>query len=245
LPNRARNWSPDIPLCLGMVVTGSLAHKRTWHHSKEVDLMAWGGENQVQNRRKTSHLPCFSSFSVVSLSLSLSLSLLSPSQLCLQPPPPLSPPAGQPSSPPHFSLSTDASPFFSTTAAAYQYHHFCFLPSLAPAAATSAPTSTSTIGFTTIISINPAPHQWQSSHRDLLSLLLPAFLSPLQPFLLPPTADSGHHHLSRRPLSHRPNHLITTETPTPGNFLLPALPLSSSSWLLHAEFISACNEPIN
>ena len=44
------------------------------------------------------------------------------------------------------------------------------------------PTSTATTGFTTIISINPAPHQWQSSDRDLLSLLLPAFLSPLQLF---------------------------------------------------------------
>jgi len=44
------------------------------------------------------------------------------------------------------------------------------------------PTSTATTGFTTIISINPAPHQWQSSDHDLLSLLLPAFLSHLQLF---------------------------------------------------------------
>jgi hypothetical protein len=36
-----------------------------------------------------------------------------------------------------------------------------------------------------------------------------------------------------------------TETPTSGNFLLPALPLSSSSWLLHAEFISTCSKLIN
>ena len=130
-------------------------------------------QNWVQIRRKTSHLPCFSSFSAVSLSL------LSPSQSCLHPPPPFSPPARQPSSPPHFSLSTNASPFSSTAAVAHQHRHFHFLPSPAPVAATSAPTSTSTTGFTTIISINPAPHQWQSSHRDLLSLLLPTFLSPL------------------------------------------------------------------
>jgi len=146
----------------------------------------------------------------------------------------------------HISPSPLISSFFSSTAvAAYQHHHFRFLPSPAPAAATSAPTSTSTNSFTTIISINPALHQWQSSHRDLLSLLLPAFLSPLQLFLIPPTADSSHHHLSRRPLSHRPNHLIMTETPTSGNFLLPALPLSSSSWLLHAKFISTCSKLIN
>jgi len=53
-----------------------------------------------------------------------------------------------------------------------------------------------------------------------LSLLLPASLSPLQLLLPPPTADSGHHHLSRRLLSHRPNHLITSEIPMPGNFLI-------------------------
>jgi len=44
LPNCARNWSPDIPLHLGMVVTGSLAHKRKWHHSKE----ATSGNLQLQ-----------------------------------------------------------------------------------------------------------------------------------------------------------------------------------------------------
>jgi hypothetical protein len=60
-------------------------------------------------------------------------------------------------------------------------------------------------------------------------------------FPLPPTANSGHHHLSWRLLSHRPNHLITSETPTPGNFLLPALPLASLAWPLHAEFIFACS----
>jgi len=77
----------------------------------------------------------------------------------------------------------------------------------------------------------PTDHQAATA---ALSLLLPAVLSPLQLFLLPPIANSSHHHLSRRFLSHRPNHLITSETPTLGNFLLPASPLSSSSWLLHA-----------
>jgi len=59
------------------------------------------------------------------------------------------------------------------------------------------PTSTITTGFTTVISINPTPHQWQSSDRDLLSLLLLAFLSPLQLFsssshsqLRPPSPQS-------------------------------------------------------
>jgi hypothetical protein len=88
------------------------------------------------------------------------------------------------------------------------------------------------------------PTQRPTNHQAAiaaLSLLLPAFLSPLQLFLLPPTADSDHHHLSRRLLSNRPNHLVTPETPTPGNFLLPASPRSSSSWLLHAEFIYACS----
>jgi len=60
---------------------------------------------------------------------------------------------------------------------------------------------------------NTTTNRPPSSYCGSLSLLLPAFLSPLQPFLLPPTADSGHHHLSRRLLSHRPNHLIMPETP--------------------------------
>jgi len=60
-----------------------------------------------------------------------------------------------------------------------------------------SPTSTATTGFTTVISINPAPHQWQSSDRDLLSLLLPAFLSPLQLF-----SSSSHSQL--RPQSPQP-----------------------------------------
>jgi len=80
-----------------------------------------------------------------------------------------------------------------------------------------------------------------SSHRDSLSSPSSLSLSSANFFLLPPLAESGHHSLSRRLLSHRPNHLITSETPTPGNFLLPTSPLSSSSWLLHAEFISTCS----
>jgi hypothetical protein len=58
-------------------------------------------------------------------------------------------------------------------------------------------------------------------------------------------ADSGHHHLSRRLPSHRPNHLVTSETPTPGNFLLLALPLSSSSWLLQNSFLHATTKLIS
>jgi len=138
-----------------------------------------------------------------------------------------------------------SSPFSSTAATAHQHHHFRFLPSWAPATATSASTSISITSFTTIISINLAPHQWQRSHRDLLSLLLLAFSLSSVTF-----SSSSHNrlrlpHLSQRPLNHQPNHLITTETLTPGNFLLPALPLSSSSWLLHIEFIFACSKLIN
>jgi len=62
-------------------------------------------------------------------------------------------------------------------------------------------TFTTTTGFTTVISINLAPHQWQSSHRDL----------------------------SRSFLSHWPNILSMSETPKPNNFLFPTLPLSSCS----------------
>ena len=82
-----------------------------------------------------------------------------------------------------------------------------------------------------------------SNHHDSLSLSSPSSLSLSSAnfFLFPPLAESGHHSLSRHLLSHRPNHLITSETPTPVNFLLPTSPLSSSSWLLHAEFISACS----
>jgi len=110
----------------------------------------------------------------VSLSLSLSLSII--------------PTANRGHQHPHHQLdrhplhhispsSPIASPFSSTTAAAHQRHHFCFLPSLAPATTTtttSALTSTVTISLTTtvnisltttvnislttIISINPAPH---------------------------------------------------------------------------------------
>jgi len=84
----------------------------------------------------------------------------------------------------------------------------------------------------------PTDHQAATA---ALSLLLPAFLSPLQCFLLLLTADSGHRHLSRSLLSHWPDILSTLETPKPWNFLLPALPPSSLSRLLHAEFISACS----
>jgi hypothetical protein len=86
----------------------------------------------------------------------------------------------------------------------------------------------------------PPPTDHQAA-ITALSLLLPTFLSPLQLFLFPLTADFGHHHLSRCLLSHWSNHLIMPETPTPGNFLLPASPRFSSSWLLHAEFIYACS----
>jgi hypothetical protein len=41
-------------------------------------------------------------------------------------------------------------------------------------------------------------------------------------------------------LSHRPDILSTSITPTQGNFLLPVSP-PSSSWSLHAEFVSTCS----
>jgi hypothetical protein len=63
---------------------------------------------------------------------------------------------------------------------------FHFLPSPASAATTSAPTSTITTGLTTTISIKPAPHQRQSSHRDLLSLSSTIFVSSLS-FIPQPT----------------------------------------------------------
>ena len=81
----------------------------------------------------------------------------------------------------------------------------------------------------------------KGSHHEVFPLPSADF-HPLQPFLLPPIADSGHHHLNRRLLSHRPNHLITLETPMPSNSLLSASPFSSSSWLLHVEFIFACSD---
>jgi len=109
----------------------------------------------------------------------------------------------------HTSPSLLISSPFSSTAAADHQHHFHFLPSRAPATATLASTSTSMTSFTTIISINLAPHQWQRSHRDLLSLLLLAFsLSSVtfsssshsrlrppspQPTPLEPPAEPPHH----------------------------------------------------
>jgi hypothetical protein len=102
--------------------------------------------------------------------------------------------------------------------------------------------NTATIPTPTTISTAGSQHNHQSTTKlpPRLSLLLPALLSPLQPFLLPLTADSGHRHLSRSFLSHRPDILSTSETPKPGNFLFPALPPSSLR-PLHAEFISACS----
>jgi hypothetical protein len=58
----------------------------------------------------------------------------------------------------------------------------------------------------------PTDHQ---AATTALSLLLPSFLSPLQPFLLPPTADSGHWHLC--PLHSRP----VTTIPSPPSSRLP------------------------
>jgi len=57
-----------------------------------------------------------------------------------------------------------------------------------------------------------------SSHRDSLPLLLPAFLSPLQPFLLPPVADTDLHRYN-----HRQHTVILGQTTTtPG--CPPSLP---------------------
>jgi len=127
---------------------------------------------------------------------------------------------------------------------------FCsfFSPSLSPPfqPPIGAITSFSTTSSTTRSQHNPQLTTKLPSRLSLFSfqpfsLLLLAFLSPLQHFLLPPTTDSGHRHLSRSLLSHRPDILNTSETPKPGNFLLTALPPPSSSRPLHAEFISACS----
>jgi len=125
-------------------------------------------------------------------------------------PPTLSSPAWPLPFPPHSPSPPIASPFSSTVAAAHQRHHFRFLPSPALAATTSAPTSIVTTSLTTIISINPAPHQQQSSHCDLLYLssAIFCFFS-----LLHPTTSADHPHFHQSLLSHRPNILITSTTP--------------------------------
>lgn len=70
-------------------------------------------------------------------------------------------------------------------------------------------TTTLTIGLTTIKSTNPTPHQRQSSHRELLSLLYKLFFfffllcHPSPAPLLQPLAARHHsrldHHRSRQP----------------------------------------------
>jgi len=152
-------------------------------------------------------------------------------------PPPLSSPVFPPSAPPQeantttnrppratvgFSLLSAAPPVF--------FFFFCFLCHRPPPPQPTLPPSFSSTQLLT--SGRAATVTFSFFSFQPFSLLYNFFL-------LPPTADSGHHHLSRRLLSHWPNHLITSETPTLGNFLLPALPLASSAWPLHAEFISA------
>ena len=78
----------------------------------------------------------------------------------------------------------------------------------------------------------PTDHQVATA---TLSLILPALLSPLQPFLLPLTAEAS-----------RATGQTTTSRPRPprqatSSSLFCLFLLSSSSWLLHAEFISPCS----
>ena len=93
--------------------------------------------------------------------------------------------------------------------------------------------------FSLPLSLHRSNHQPEPQPVSPPQVASPTTRRPLpclkQPSFLPPTVDFGHRHLSRRLLSHRPNHPITTETPTLGNFLLPALRS------LHVEFISACS----
>ena len=56
-------------------------------------------------------------------------------------------------------------------------------------------------------------------------------------FLLPPTAYSGHHSLIWCLLSDRSKHLITSETPTPGNLLHPCL---ASTFPVLPALVVAC-----
>jgi len=153
-------------------------------------------------------------------------------------PPPLSSPIFPPSTPPQeantttnwppratvgFSLLSAAPPVF--------FFFFCFLYHRPPPPQPALPLS---FPSTQLLTSGRAANVTFSLFSFQPFSLLNNF------FLLPPIADSGHHHLSRHLLSHRPNHLITFETLTPGNFLLP-LPLASSAWPLHAEFITACS----
>jgi len=114
--------------------------------------------------QKTSHFPCSCNFSLSSPSLSTMVfshhhSHHQSSHHQLHHRKPTQPPTDH-QEPPSVSLSSLQPLSFSSSSFA----------------------SSATTGFTTVISINPAPHQWKSSDRDLLSLLLPAFLSPLQLF---------------------------------------------------------------
>ena len=213
-----------------MVITGSLANKRTWHHPKEatsgsLQLQIWQWTMPSLSQRLGS-FPTESradNFSQCRKDFSLALPInrggfddLKEEKIGFK----VSQKTSLPSflSPCRFSSSASSSFFLR--------YRKPTPPSFLPPA---PPWATSTA------------KRPPNSHRDSLPLLLPAFLSPLQIFLLPPIADSGHHHLGRCLLSYQPNILSTSTTPTPDNILLPVSPPSSSR-SLHAEFISACND---
>jgi len=192
--------------------------------------MAW-------ERRKSS--PKSAQKPAIFLIFAISLSFLSLSLHRGLQPPPLSSPVSPPSAPPQEASTTTNRPpratvGFSLLSAAPPvfFFFFYFLCNRHPPPQPALPPSF------------PSTQLLTSGRVETVTFSLFSF----QPFsllynffLLPSTADSGHHHLSRCLLSHQLNHLITSETPKPGNFLLPALPLASSAWPLHAEFISACS----
>jgi len=113
------------------------------------------------------------------------------------------------------------------------FHHFLLSP--------SQPHLRPPLISATVSTTNRPP----SSHRGLLPLLLPAFLSPLQLLLLllllcflchrPPSPQPK----SPEPPNTHPQH---DRKPSPPQVVfLPASPPSSSSRPLHAEFIFACS----
>jgi len=112
------------------------------------------------------------------------------------------------------------------------FHHFLLSP--------SQPHLRPPLISATISTTNRPP----SSHRGLLPLLLPAFLSPLQLLLLLLLCFHCHRPPSPHPKSPEPpdRHPQHDRRPSPPQVvLLPASPPSSLSRPLHAEFISACS----
>jgi len=164
--------------------------------------MAWGGEIGSKVSQKTIFLPVSAHFFFLSLSI-VAFSHHHPHQWSshyqLHHRKPTQPPADHQKPPSVFFLLAAAPPA-------------CFF--LLPAVTCSQLQPPATISVTasaTVSTTNRPP----SSHRGLLSFLLPAFVSPLQLLLLLLLCFSaiGHRHLSRSPLSRRTDIPSTTADP--------------------------------